>query len=74
MSGRDYVMNTIKTVGMKLRPKADRPMAAGYCPEVDVSDELTPDRVTRYQELIGELRRTCQLGRIDIMIKVSMLS
>ena len=81
MSGRDYVKNAIKTVetmldkeGMKLRSKADRPMAAGYRPEVDVSDELTPDRVTRYQGLIGILRWACELGRIDIMIEVSMLS
>jgi hypothetical protein len=74
MSGRDYVKNTIKTVGMKLRSKADHPMAEGNHPEVDVSDELTPDRVTRYQGLIGELRRTCEWGRSYIMIEVSMLS
>jgi hypothetical protein len=81
MSGREYVKNAIKTVetmldkeGMKLRTKADRPMAAGYRPEVDVSDELTPDKVTRYQGLIGVLQWACELGRIDIMIEVSMLS
>jgi hypothetical protein len=59
---------------MKLRSKADRPMPSGYRPEVDVSDELTPDLVTRYQGLIGVLRWACELGRVDILTEVSMLS
>ena len=58
MTGRDYVKNAVKNVettsekeGMKLWSKADHPMPSGYQPEVDVSDELTPDLVTRYQGL-----------------------
>jgi hypothetical protein len=81
MSGRDYVKNAVKNVetmlekeGMKLRSKADRPMPSGYRPEVDVSNELAPDLVTRYQGLIGVLRWACELGRIDILVEVSMLS
>jgi hypothetical protein len=81
MSGRDYVRNAIKTLqatlekeGMKLRSKADRPMPQGYRPEVDISDELPPDLVTRYQNLIGILRWACELGRVDILVEVSMLS
>ena len=81
MSGRDYVKNAVKNVedvlareGMKLRTKVERPMPNGYRPEVDVSDELTPELVTRYQGLIGVLRWACELGRVDIMVEVSMLS
>jgi hypothetical protein len=81
MTGRDYVKNAVKNVestlekeGMKLRSKADRPMPSGYRPEVDVSDELTPDLVTRYQGLIGVLHWACELGRVDILTEVSMLS
>jgi hypothetical protein len=75
------IQNAIKTVqalleedGMKLRSKAERPMPQGYRPEVDVSDELPPALVTRYQNLIGILRWACELGRIDIVVEVSMLS
>jgi hypothetical protein len=49
-------------------------MPTGYHPEVDVLNELTPEFVTRYQGLIGVLRWACELGRIDILVEVSMLS
>jgi hypothetical protein len=69
MTGQDYVKNAVKNVkttlekeGMKLWSKANRPMPSGYQPEVDVSDELTPDLVTRYQGLIRVLHWACELG------------
>jgi hypothetical protein len=81
LTGRDYVKNAIKNIegilekeGMKLRSKADRPMPSGYRLEVDVSDELSPKLVTRYQGLIGVLHWACELDRVDIVFEVSTLS
>jgi hypothetical protein len=59
---------------MHLRSKANHPMPSGYQPEIDVSNELTPELVTRYQGLIGVLRWAVKLGMIDIFVEVSMLS
>jgi len=62
MSSHDYVLNAIKIVegilegeGMKLKGKADRPFPQHYRPEVDVSRELEPYLVNRYQQLMGIL-------------------
>lgn len=81
MSGRDYVKNavrnlevTLESEGLKLRTKADRPMAINYRPEVDVSDLLSEELTTRFQGLIGVLRWAVELGRVDILVEVSMLS
>jgi hypothetical protein len=49
-------------------------MRADYCPEVDISPVLSDTLATYYQGLIGVLRWTCELGRIDISTEVSMLS
>ena len=46
----------------------------GYRPELDVTPELGDRQVTYYQGLIGVLRWICELGRIDILVEVSMLS
>ena len=43
-------------------------------PERDVSAELTDDGVQRYQELIGVLRWAAELGRVDILLEMAMLS
>ena len=45
-----------------------------YRPELDTSVECTPDQITLYQNLIGILRWTVELGRIDIAFEVSLLS
>ena len=49
-------------------------MTGGYCPERDVSVELTSDGVQRYQELISVLRWAAELGRVDILLETAMLS
>eukprot|EP00804_Cyclotella_cryptica_P011570 CCRYP_012075-RB/>CCRYP_012075-RB protein AED:0.46 eAED:0.46 QI:0/0/0/1/0/0/2/0/81 len=40
----------------------------------DVTPLLEPGVATYYMQLIGVLRWMCELGRIDICTKVSMLS
>jgi len=82
-SAKDYVMTAIHNVTemlsqdripSKLRNKVDRPLPMSYRPEVDVSDLLEPEMVTRFQNCLGVLRWIVELGRIDIMTEVSMLS
>jgi hypothetical protein len=57
-----------------LAKKASGPFAGGYKPELDESPELDSTRANFYQSQIGILRWYVELGRIDIITEVSMLS
>jgi hypothetical protein len=57
-----------------LMKKASGPFAGGYKPELDESPELDSTRANFYQSQIGILRWYVELGRIDIITEVSMLS
>ena len=60
---------------MKLRTRGvDAPMFPNYRPELDQTPELSPTEAAYYQSLIGILRWTDELGRIDIAVEVSMMS
>ena len=84
LSSNDYVQNAVKLVkgmlekeGLTLptsHNQTKRPMDQKYRPELDVSPELDPVQAQRYQQLIGMLRWACELGRVDIMFEVSLLS
>ena len=54
--------------------KAERPMPKDYRPEIDVSPILEPHKAQQYQQLIGMLRWAVELGRVDIVFEVSLLS
>ena len=41
---------------------------------MDVTAELKVDVATWYQELIGQLRWAIEIGRVDILLEVSLLS
>ena len=45
-----------------------------YRPELDQTQECNAEHTNLYQNLIGVLRWICELGRIDILYKVSVLS
>ena len=64
----------LDAVGKRLPTKVSTPMASGYQPELDQSPELNPERKNYFQGLIGVLRWICELGRVDILMPVSMLS
>ena len=49
-------------------------MTQDYYPALDISDELDSGGITMYQELIGELRWAMEIGRVDILHGVSLLS
>ena len=77
----DYINAAVKTVKEAIKerrwhlPKAgDTPMSLSYYPELDKSPELESDDVTLYQEIIGMLRWATELGRVDIMHEVALLS
>lgn len=61
-------------VGKKLPTKVKTPLSTGYRPELDLSPELDSARQNYYQGLIGILRWMCELGRIDILMPVSLMS
>jgi hypothetical protein len=54
--------------------EASGPFAVGYKPELDESPELDPTRANLYQLYIGILRWCVELGRIDMITEVSMVS
>ncbi|KAI2506530.1 Reverse transcriptase (RNA-dependent DNA polymerase) [Fragilaria crotonensis] len=76
-----YVAKAIKDVerelseaDMRLMPNVRTPLASGYRPDLDLSPELGSKQLNYFQGLIGILRWICELGRIDILMPVSILS
>jgi hypothetical protein len=76
-----YVHNVVKNLedwmkdkSYRLPKRASTPMAVGYRPELDVTDVLNDQTANYYQSLIGVLRWTVEIGRIDITTEVSMLA
>jgi hypothetical protein len=81
LSAEDYVNRAVKDVetelekvGKTLPTKVTTPTTADYRPELDQSKELGPDQATYFAGLIGVLRWCIELGRIDIIVEVSLLS
>ena len=86
MSAHDYLKQACKAV--KEMTEADgrrwiskgkgtgrkNPMVESYRPECDVSNLLGDELSTRYMQLIGILRWGVELGRMDVITEVSMLS
>ena len=61
--------------GFSFLPKnATTPVVAGYRPEIDPTPELDQRKQNYYQGLIGVLRWICELGRLDILMPVSLFS
>jgi hypothetical protein len=82
MDAKDYVKNAVNIVkellaqdALVLKKKgSDRPFPKEYRPEVDVSPELNPAMGNRFQQLIGILRWAVEIGRVDILLEVALLS
>ena len=82
ISSYDYIKAAIENVQStiskgtrwKFSKKAPTPMVMGFEPELDESPELEATAHTFYQELIGMLRWAIELGRVDILFEVSLLS
>ena len=68
------VTEVLNKKGARLPSKCLTPLANGYRPELDTSPELKADGLQYYQELIGILRWAVEIGRVDILLEVSMMS
>jgi hypothetical protein len=68
------VERELEEIGERLSTKVSTPMSQGYRPEIDTTPELDAKRANYFQGLIGVLRWICELGRIDILVDVAMLS
>jgi hypothetical protein len=76
-----YVKQAVADVEMELEKidqclptKVTTPVSQGYRPKLDQSRELDAKRGQYYQSLIGVLCWICELGQIDVLVAVSMLS
>jgi hypothetical protein len=81
LSAEDYINRVVKDVetelekvGKALPTKVTTPTTADYRPELDQSKELRPDQATYFAGLIGVLCWCIELGRINIIAEVSLLS
>ena len=80
MDSDKYCDSAVKTVeevlnkkGLRLPNKCKTPLKSGYKPEMDDTAELKADGLHWYQELIGQLRWAVELGRVDILLEVSLV-
>ncbi len=54
--------------------KAANPFPKKYCPNTDVTDLLDPECSSFFQHLMGVMDWMVEIGCVDIMVEVSMLS
>eukprot|EP00957_Ditylum_brightwellii_P177646 13530834-Ditylum_brightwellii.AAC.1 len=75
MSSDSYVKSAVNAVEDKLHKEGlnllktksiSLPIAPGYSPELDVTDELDDEWANYYRNLIGVFMWDVELGRIDI--------
>ena len=81
-SADKYLAESVKNVEAQLAEKGNKlpskgcvaPLQSNYRPELDTSAELGVEGLRYYQELIGILRWGVELGRLDILLEVSLMS
>ena len=81
MSSHEYVKQSIMVIEEKLSKKGRHlpkrcitPLTGGYHPSVDTSPELDAEETQFYQECVGILRWAVELGRVDILLEVALMS
>ena len=83
-SADKYLAASVENVEAKLKEKGRQglpsakqcrtPFVSNYRPELDTTPELKLGGHRYFQELIGVLRWGIEIGRLDILLEVSMLS
>ena len=68
------VEEALHKTGGKLPWNCPTPMSCGYHPAEDITLELYDEGVKLFQELIGILQWSVEIGRLDILLEVSLLS
>lgn len=81
ITSQDYVKAAIDTIKLGLKNKRWKlpsyrktPTVNSYIPELDGSPELDSGDTAFFQEMIGMLRWATELGRVDILTELSILS
>jgi len=81
IGSKEYLIESLRVVKQRITPlnltlksKVSSALPSGYKPELDSSDYLDDDTTVLYMQLIGILWCLVELGRIDICVKVSMMS
>ena len=81
ITSHDYIKVAVETIKQadaikrwRWPTKVSTPMTASFIPEWDDSPELDSEGITFYQEMIGMLRWATELGRVDILHEVAILS
>ena len=81
LSSEKYIKTAIANVeeklgrsNLRLPTKCNTPFRHQYHPSEDTSRELDKEGLQYYQELIGVLRWAVELGRVDILLEVALLS
>ena len=81
MSSEKYCKSAVQTVELILNvhdrilpSKCRSPLRLVYRSELYTTPELKSDGVQKYQELIGVLRWAIYIGRVDILLEVSLMS
>ena len=60
--------------GYTLKNKVKNPLPSGYCPELDIFDELGLELALQFMQLIGILQWAVELGQIDIYLEVLLIA
>lgn len=83
MESKKYVKSAVETVktlleedGRELKGsnKHKGPLPTNYQPELDTTKECDDEHASRFRQIIGILRWAIELGRIDILIEVAIMS
>ncbi len=82
ITSKDYLKAAVKNIEEAFRgtrwqlvtANVDTPMNGSYAPELDVTDKLDENGFTFFQELIRILQWATEIGRVDILFEVSILS
>ena len=81
MSSDQYCVSLVTNVeeelqkkGLRLPSKCPSPFIHCYKPEDDCTTELKENGTQRFQEIVGSLRWAIELGRVDILLEMSLLS
>ena len=81
MSSNKYCAAMVKNVeenlnkkGLRLPTKCNIPIRHGYKPDMDCTGKLKANGLQWYQEMIGSLRCAVELGRVDILLEVALMS
>ena len=70
----ENVEQNIAKSNQHLPTRCKTPFMSGYCSETDTSPELKAEGVTQYQEMVGVLRWSVNMGRVDILLAIALMS